>query len=99
MFSRVVEGADPYRDTEKPFISSPPNGCANTTREEQAPPLPRSREIRYLCAAERRCERTVEDACPYNEWGDFGAPPYCFVLAVYFMRADMESAPTMRNRI
>ena len=41
IFSRVVEGADPYRDTEKPFFSSPPRGCANITREEQAPPLPR----------------------------------------------------------
>ena len=39
MFSRVVEGADPYRGIEKPYISSPPRGCANITREEQAPPL------------------------------------------------------------
>ena len=29
MFSRVVEGADPYRCIEKPFISSPPRCCAN----------------------------------------------------------------------
>ena len=29
MFSRVVEGADPYRGIEKPFISSPPRCCAN----------------------------------------------------------------------
>ena len=34
MFSQVVEGADPYRGIEKPFISSPPNGCANITRED-----------------------------------------------------------------
>ena len=48
MFSRVVEGADPYRGIEKTFISPPPRGCANITREEQAPPLPRSREIRSV---------------------------------------------------
>ena len=57
MFSRVVEGADPYRDTEKPFISSPLNGCANITREEQAPPLPRFVRER-LFVRSRRIVRT-----------------------------------------
>ena len=57
MFSRVVEGADTYRGIEKPFISSPPRGYANITREEQAPPLPRSIETVCLCAAERQCKR------------------------------------------
>ena len=57
MFSRVVEGADPYRGIEKPFFSSPPKGCANITREEQAPPLPRSMETVCLCKAERQCEQ------------------------------------------
>ena len=58
MFSRVVEGADPYRGIEKPFISSPPNGCANITREEQAPPLPRWREIRSFVRS-RKIVRTT----------------------------------------
>ena len=58
MFSRVVEGADPYRGIEKPFISSPPRCCANITREEQAPPLPRWRESR-LFVRRRKIVRTM----------------------------------------
>ena len=36
MFSRVVEGADPYRGIEKPFISSPPRGYENNEADSEA---------------------------------------------------------------
>ena len=50
MFSRVVEGADPYRDTEKPFISSPPNGCANNVTAGASPRPTEVCEGAFVCA-------------------------------------------------
>ena len=35
--------------------------------------------------------RTVEDACPYNKWGGFGSPPYCWFSPFVFRRAIRES--------
>ena len=35
MFSRVVEGADPYRGIEKPCFSSPPRGYANNETDSR----------------------------------------------------------------
>ena len=74
MFSRVVEGADPYRGIEKPFISSPPNGCANITREDAsilrfapwqvcfaniAPPLPRFVRERLFVRSRKMVRTTM----------------------------------------
>ena len=41
--------------------------------------------------------RTVEDACPYNKRGGFGASPLCFVLTVCFRRAIRESPLRFNN--